>query len=269
MTWIIPHQNLYVCANKSLWTIVISVALAIGKDHNLKIRRVIIKGMGEGWWGWVSKMLTWDEMTFPINQEESCQLGTLSFAACISSRKMRQIILWSKTLPMMQFILTVVSLLLEAIIEDKSGEAPSSPLLHRQLLLEHLYFPTWSPLALPRDRSQMRWVYAELTPFIRKGVFCNIKSKECLGHIPVDGWEGVSPFSEPLQGNHALLEILFWFGVVGTFAGHSQSHADPSHLFGIIAKCQQAQWPHEKCPKRQTVFLLLWKKNYHLLLVFI
>jgi len=34
----------------------------------------------------------------------------------------------------MQFILIVVSLLLEAITEDKSGEAPSSPLLHRQLL---------------------------------------------------------------------------------------------------------------------------------------
>lgn len=80
-------------------------------------------------------------MTFSVNQEEGCQLGAFSFAACVSSRKMRPSILWSKTLHPMQFIPTVVSLFREAITEGKSGEALSSRLLHRQFLLVASLFP--------------------------------------------------------------------------------------------------------------------------------
>lgn len=87
-------------------------------------------------------------------------------------------------------------------------------------------------------------MYAELTPSIQKGMFCNIKNQECLDHvIPEVGCEIASNFSEPtakysysaVPGNS-----VYWPGVMGVFPQHSGSHTSPGHLFGLIAKRQQS-----------------------------
>lgn len=53
---------------------------------------------------------------------------------------------------------------------------------------------------------------------------------------------------------------MYWSGVMGTFPRHSGSHTSAGHPFGLIAKCQQSQGPHEKCPECQTVLTSVKKK---------
>lgn len=92
-------------------------------------------------------------------------------------------------------------------------------------------------------------------------MFYNIKSKKCLGHsITDDGCEILLGFPEQAAKYRSpaiACKCPCWLGVIETSPVYSQSHTNPGCLFRLSEKCQQSQWPHEKCSKCQTVFFIL------------